>query len=109
MTRYIFITTQFEGFHLYKKAPSEVNYLRNKHRHLFHIKVYIEVMHNDRDIEFITFKHEVENIIKKIKLKDQSCESTSDKLHEQIKKIHPQRKMIIEISEDGENGSYKEY
>ena len=37
---------------------------RYKHRHIFHFKVWIEVFHDDRDIEFIQFKRWLENLYK---------------------------------------------
>ena len=53
MRRFIYVTTQFEGVHRYKDAPDEVSFLRDYHRHIFKVKLAIEVMHNERDIEFI--------------------------------------------------------
>ena len=64
MTNYIYINTQFEGFHCWKEAPIEVSFLRNFHRHMFKVKVWIEVRSNDREIEFFMFKKDVNNIIK---------------------------------------------
>ena len=63
-TNYIWITTSMEGFHAYPDAPDEVAFLRNRHRHLFHFRVYIEVFHDDREIEFFMFKRDVEKMIK---------------------------------------------
>jgi len=107
-TSYIWITTQFEGFHNYPAAPAKVDFLKNLHRHLFKIKVYIEVSHNERDIEFILFKRFVEKCIPEV-LENSSCESISDHLYREISKIYPNKKIKIEVSEDGENGCEKEY
>ncbi len=109
MTNYIWITTQFEGFHYYPKAPKDVAFLKNVHRHLFKIKVWIEVFHNDRDIEFILFKRFVESLTKEKEFYMASCETISDILHEKISQKYPDRKIKIEVSEDGENGCEKEY
>lgn len=106
---YIWITTQFEGFHKYPDAPDEVSFLREMHRHLFHIKVWIEVFHNDRDIEFILFKRFINSLIHTQNLNYKSCEMISDELYKKIVDKYPKRKIMIEISEDLENGSYKEY
>lgn len=109
MTNYIWITTQFEGFHEYLNPPEEVSFLRNKHRHLFKIKVWVEVFHNDREVEFITFKKHINYITQNTKLNNLSCEMISDEINKQIKTLYPNRKILIEVSEDGENGSYNEY
>lgn len=108
---FIWITTQFEGFHKYEKAPPEVIFLRTTHRHIFHLKVWIEVFHNDRDIEFIMFKDYIDAVVEECINYDNtgSCEMISDNLHEEIEKDYPKRDIRIEISEDNENGSYKTY
>lgn len=109
MTNYIWITTQFEGFHKYPKAPKGVEFLKNLHRHIFKLRIWIEVFHNDREIEFILFKRYVESIIKKNNFHYRSCEMISDDIHKLIKLKYPNRKIKIEVSEDGENGCEKEY
>ena len=110
MTNYIWITTQFEGFHNYPDAPKEVEFLKNIHRHIFKIKIWIEVFHNDRDIEFIMFKHYIDELLKESSLLDmKSCEMIANDLYENIEITYPNRKVKIEISEDGENGCEKEY
>lgn len=106
---YIWITTQFEGYHKYMDAPEEVVFLRNEHRHVFHVKVYIEVFHQDREIEFFIFKKFINSIIKENNFNFKSCEMISDDIYNEIIKQYPNRRVIIEVSEDLENGSYKEY
>lgn len=109
MKNMIFITTKFEGFHKYIDAPEEVKFLRHEHRHLFNVKVYIEVFNNERDIEFILFKRYIENLIKQKNMGGMSCETISDNLHRIISLDYPEREIWIEVNEDNENGSYKEY
>ena len=111
----IFITTQFEGFHRWKDAPEEVKFLRDIHRHIFHVKVTASVSHAERDIEFILFKREVEDIINKIKegqyhlteqpLNDWSCETWAKAILFTLRHKGYNNKMICEFSEDGENGA----
>jgi hypothetical protein len=105
----IWVTTQFEGFHCYPNAPDEVAFLKNDHRHIFHVKVWIEVYHNDRDIEFFIFKRFVEDSIKAGQFNHKSCEMISDDLYNTISYKYPDRDVWIEVSEDGENGSFKQY
>ena len=115
--RMIFATFQKEGIHMYPAAATDstlatgdeydVSFLGTPHRHIFHFNVAIEVFHNDRDIEFIQFKRWLENLYKGgiLELNHKSCEMISDDLYEQIATRYPNRKIVITVSEDGENGS----
>ena len=116
----IWVTFKREGIHKYPAALEDpklktgdeydVSFLGYPHRHIFHFRVWIEVKHNDRDIEFIQFKRWLENLYKgTLELDYKSCEMIADDLHTQIAKKHPGRKIWIEVSEDGENGCIKKY
>jgi len=111
MTNYIWVTAQKEILHKYPEAPREVSFLRNEHRHNCHFKIYIQVNHDDRDIEFILFQRFIKGILFNLDkdLEHKSMEMISDYLYEKVAKKYPNRKMMIEVSEDGENGSLKEY
>lgn len=57
----VFCTLQIEGIHHWPSCPfEEVAYLRDPHRHMFHIKAYKNVSHHDRDTEFLMLKHRIE-------------------------------------------------
>jgi hypothetical protein len=117
----IWVTFRKEGMHKYPAAltdPSlatgdeyDVSFLGHPHRHIFHFRVWIGVTHNDRDIEFIQFKRWLENLYKDatLSLDYKSCEMMSDDLHAQISQKYPGREIWIEVSEDGENGSFIKY
>lgn len=116
----IWVTFKREGIHKYPAALDDpklatgdeydVSFLGHPHRHIFHFRVWIEVKHNDRDIEFIQFKRWLENLYKgTLELDYKSCEMIADDLHTQIANKHPGRKIWIEVSEDGENGCIKKY
>lgn len=117
-TKFIWVTFQQEGMHRYPAALDDpklktgdeydVSFLGHPHRHIFHFRVAIEVTHNDRDIEFIQFKRWLQNLIKH-DLDYKSCEMISDDLFAAINERYPNRKVKIEVSEDGENGSSCEY
>ena len=82
------------------------------HRHIFKFKVSIEVFHDDRDIEFIQFKRWLESLYADsgiLALDFKSCEMISDDLYLQINERYPSRDVIIDVSEDGENGSVTQY
>jgi hypothetical protein len=116
--RQIWITFQKEGIHKYPAAATDpllatgdeydVSFLANPHRHIFHFRVWIDVFHNDRDIEFIQFKRWCESLYRGensvLALDYKSCEMMADDLYLQIAARYPDRAMIIEVSEDGENG-----
>ena len=116
----IWVTFRKEGIHMYPAAATDpklktgdeydVSFLGTPHRHIFHFKVYIEVFHDDRDIEFIQFKRWLEKLYQgTLELNFKSCEMISEDLHAEITARYPNREIWIEISEDGENGSFIKY
>ena len=109
--KYIWVTFRKEGIHQYPNAPEGVEFLKYPHRHIFHFRVELEVFHDDRDVEFILFKRELEKLYDQeiLQLNNQSCEMIADNLHDYIVKNYPERNHNIEISEDGENGCRAEY
>jgi len=115
MKRYIFVRTQFEGFHKWENAPEEVSFLQSLHRHLFQVKLTIAVEHNDREIEFFLVKQWLDKsaipaLIGRLGEK-MSCEAIAEQIIEDTKdyllyqKIEGERKITCEVSEDGENGA----
>jgi len=105
--KFIFITFQKEGIHKYPDAPDEVAFLRNDHRHMFHFRVELEVFHDDRDVEFIMLKRELEGLYSDsiLELDYKSCEMMAEDLRNYIVKTYEGRDMVITVSEDGENGA----
>lgn len=120
-TRQIWVTFQKEGIHCYPAAATDpqlatgdeydVSFLANPHRHIFHFRVWIDVFHNDRDIEFIQFKRWLENLYASgtLALDYKSCEMMADDLYIRIAERYPEREVKIEVSEDGENGCLIHY
>ena len=117
----IWVTFRKEGIHKYPAAATDptlatgdeydVSFLANEHRHIFHFRVWIGVTHNDRDIEFIQFKRWLEKLYSDaiLQLDYKSCEMMSDDLYAVISNKYPNREIWIEVSEDGENGSFIKY
>ncbi len=117
----IWVTFQKEGMHKYPAALTDpnlatgdeydVSFLGYPHRHIFHFKVWISVTHDDRDIEFIQFKRWLLNLYKDatLSLDYKSCEMMSGDLYDVISQKYPNREIWIEVSEDGENGSFIKY
>jgi hypothetical protein len=119
--RKIWVTFRKEGMHKYPAAATDpalatgdeydVSFLANPHRHIFHFRVWIDVFHNDRDIEFIQFKRWLENLFRDstLSLDYKSCEMIADDLYTQISSRYPGRSVWIEVAEDGENGCLIKY
>lgn len=119
--RKIWVTFRKEGIHCYPAAATDpalatgdqydVSFLGTPHRHIFHFRVWIDVIHNDRDIEFIQFKRWLENLYRDdvLKLDYKSCEMMSDDLYLKIAERYPNRAVWIEVAEDGENGALIKY
>lgn len=107
MKKFIFIKTQFEGFHKYENAPDEVSFLKNLHRHIFYVKVSIQVFHNERDLEFFIVKKAIEKFIKESKISmNASCEYIAEGIYNFIYNNYGnERKISVEVSEDNENGA----
>jgi hypothetical protein len=78
---------------------------------MFHFRVWIDVWHNDRDIEFIQFKRWLENLYRDstLSLDYKSCEMMADDLYDQIAARYPDRAIWIDVAEDGENGALIKY
>jgi hypothetical protein len=100
----------FEGQHYWSDAPDAVKFLRNPHRHIFHVEGVAGVTHDDRDVEFIMFGHQLKNWIHAtfsparydsniLDLGFSSCE--------QIARLLLERFGLVSCSvfEDGENGA----
>ena len=121
--RKIWVTFRKEGIHKYPAAASDpslatgdeydVSFLGYPHRHIFHFRVWIDVFHKDRDVEFIQFKRWLEKLYSGdqgvLSLDYKSCEMIADDLYLQIVTRYPGRSVWIEVAEDGENGALIKY
>ena len=113
---WIYVTFQQEGIHKYPAALTDpkladVSFLGYPHRHMLHFKVHLEVFHDDRDVEFILFKRELQDLYNKgiMDMDFMSCEMLAQELAKYIQTKYPNRRLKIDISEDGENGCLVEY
>ena len=104
----VFCSFRIEGLHSWPECPiDEVYYLKDTHRHLFHIKAFKIVSHDNRDIEFIQLKHSIsqyflkyfDDSIRCCVFGSMSCEQIAQEL------IDCFGLCSCEVSEDGENGS----
>lgn len=105
----VYCSLQVEGIHHWPDCPiEEVSYLRDPHRHIFHIKAYVVVDHDNRDVEFIVLKHDIKVYILTKYFDDthhlcdfgaMSCEMLARELIEVFDLSR------CEVSEDNENGA----
>lgn len=119
--RTIWVTLNLEGIHCYPDAATDenlatgewddVSFLAYTHRHIFHFKVWIQVFHDDRELEFIQFKRWLESLFGEgvLQLDHLSCEMIADNLAEMIQENYPGRWLKISVAEDNENGCEIEY
>ena len=118
---FVYCTFQKEGYHFFPGAnvnplyatndKYDVSHLAQKHMHYFNFKVWVEVTHDNRQIEFIQLRRWLENLYSDgiLELNHQSCEMMSDALFLKLTEKYPNKEIRIDISEEGINGSYTEY
>lgn len=100
------VKLQLEGEHRWIKAPSEVAFLRNLHRHVFHIEAWVEqVPEVDRDVEYITLKRQLKKVKRSFLPNDKcSCEDIAHNVKNWITENYEGRQVKVFVYEDGENG-----
>lgn len=110
----IWVTFQRAGIHHFRRAHEDaslldVSYLGSPHRHLFKMKVAIEVFHDDREIEFHQFLNFLEGSIDNgtLALDNKSCEMIADDIFDLVSSKYTKfkRQVTIDVSEDGECGA----
>ena len=127
--RLIKVKFQKEGVHIFPGADTDpkyatggwddVSFLGYPHRHIFHFYIMVGVTHNDRDIEFIQFKRELERLYSEgsdvapsntevLQLDYRSCEMIAEDLINYIEHKYPNRAVRVEVYEDDENGAILE-
>lgn len=95
---------QIEGFHCWPDAPEPVAFLRDRHRHMFHVELEREVTHADRDVEIILLARAakallVEEFGERCEFGTLSCEAIAEFL---LTRLHLRSSTVLE---DGENGA----
>jgi len=108
----IFVRFTFPGFHRWAGAPADRAYLSDRHRHLFHVEVRMQVRHDDREVEF----HDLLDFARDILTNDlsvdgnfgaHSCEMIGREMGDRLVKVYRRNVMVI-VSEDGECGAMVE-
>lgn len=105
------IRTQFEFTHCYPSAPESVSFLRNLHHHTFHVTVWVEQLHTERDIEYFLCKQWLDDSLRYATDPDgvfvsyTSCEAMAMWLAKRIHVDYGDRDVRVEITEDGTHGA----
>lgn len=106
-TATITVRWQFEGFHRWPDAPVQRAYLRDRHRHVFHCEATVDVLHDEREIEF----HDMRDICVAYCTKMApvwevaSCETIARDLAMHLVRTFDRVPVTVAVFEDGENGS----
>ena len=107
----VIVKLQVEGLHHWPDAAKvfpEVGFLADIHRHIFHITCKKKVNHDDRDVEFIMFKRDVEDYLHQLYWDNESrcmlfgpmsCEMIARTLYEHFDLEY------CSVFEDNENGA----
>jgi len=100
--RCVYIRTSFAAYHRWVLAPREVAFLINFHRHIFHVKIGVEVSNKDREVEFFLFKKQVDEYIDRV-FKDEYLEHSCEEMAEML--LTEFDASFVEVNEDNENGA----
>jgi len=118
---FVYCTFQKEGYHYFPGAdinPTyatgdeyDVGHLGLRHMHYFNFKVWVQVTHSNREIEFIQLRRWIENLYKtnSLEMDHQSCEMLAEALFTKLSARYPGMEIRIDISEEGINGAYVEF
>jgi hypothetical protein len=119
--KFIYVQFQKEGYHCFPEAATDpqfktddeydVSHLAHRHMHYFYIKVWLQVTHSNRQVEFIQFRRWLENLYatQSLELNNKSCEMMAEDLYDVIARKYPGCEIRIDISEDNINGAYLEF
>lgn len=107
----VIIKLSIEGLHNWPEARNmfpEVAFLSDMHRHVFHFTLKKRVYHDNRDIEFIMFKRDVEQYLRgKFWREDYRCLMFGPMSCEMIAKqlLECFECEYVSVWEDNENGA----
>jgi hypothetical protein len=118
MKRFIEVRTRFAAIHNWPDAPAVVEFLRQPHRHEFHVTLQVQVLHNDRDLEFFMVKGHLDTIVLGVigaaaedrfalvrNVGSMSCETMAEELLKEIILMYGDNRICCcTVTEDGENG-----
>ena len=106
----IIVNFKFEGIHQWSGVMKDgdekiknVEFLKHPHRHIFHVTAKKEVKHDDRDIEIIQLKRQMERMFSAHKIPALLGETSCEQLAKTFIKTFDL--CYCSVLEDGENGA----
>jgi hypothetical protein len=107
MKKTVILDFNVEGYHHYVNAPKQVDFLRNKHRHLFQIRVGYSVMDLDREKEIFIQQNYLKEYLHEsygypCQFNNMSCEMIAQDL---LEFILDDGGVWVEVFEDGLGGA----
>ena len=119
--KFVYVQVVKEGYHWYPEAAEsndlatgdtfDVSHLALRHMHYFYIKVWVEVKHSNRNIEFIQLRRWIDSLYGNdpITFGSKSCEMIAEDLFDHIAIKYPGVEIRIDVSEDNINGALVEF
>lgn len=104
---FVYVRTQFTAFHRWVDAPDKVRFLRDFHRHVFNVKLMVDVGHDNRDVEFFILKGDLDVYLRTHyhgEFFEFSCEQIAKMIIEEMTRIGYSVR-TCEVNEDNENGA----
>lgn len=104
----VWVSTSFIGFHRWVDAPEDVKYLRDWHRHVFKVGLYVTVTHGNRQVEFHQLKRELDTFLLAEYVFRTYFEFSCEQIAEQIGREFWKRGYttdMVTVNEDDENGA----
>ena len=109
------ITVRFtqSGYHRWDQAPRSRAYLRQRHRHLFHVSVTTPVRHLNRELEFHDLIDAATQELRMFcdsrrgetyNFGNRSCEDIASGLATRLRDVYD-RSFTVSVFEDGECGA----
>ena len=103
------VSEQIDGVHSWPDAPEHRFYLRSPHRHRFVVTVWIQVAHENRDVEFHDLQDRVRDMIRQgregvINFSSLSCEHIARQLLYDLA-AYGYTPLRVKVMEDDECGA----
>lgn len=117
MKAFVYTTFTKEGYHKFPEAATDpkyatgdhmdVSHLGVRHHHYFTFRVWVEVTHANRDIEFQQLRRWLVSLYDEhqLEIDYKSCEMLAIDLAHQIRAKYPGVDIKIDVSEDPYNGA----
>jgi hypothetical protein len=105
---------RFFGTHHWPLAKGEFEFLKHQHHHYFHVTVWVEQFDVDRDIEYLALAKWLAELCKDGSMDSKSCEQIAldvrSSVLSYVEDLSPgtERRVNVEVLEDGVNGAYVE-